>query len=971
LAFEKNQGQTDAQVKYMARGSGYTLFLTSRDAVFSLTSRSAAGGAAERDASRLRLKSSARRNAEKIQTAVVRMQLVGGNSQAKVSAGGELPGKSNYFIGNDRNKWRTGVMQYARVSYRDVYPGVNLAFHGAQRQVEFDFVVAPGANPAPISFRFSGDGGLKTDEADNLVVSSAAGDVLLHKPVAYQEKNGVRQLVDARFSLMADNRVAFELGDYDRSRELVIDPSVSYAYSTYLGGSLEDDGNAIAFDVDSNGAANHAYVTGSTLSLNFPVQGTNAGPTGGGDVFVTELSADGTTLIYSTLIGGSASDIANGIAVDSTGEAFVAGGTASSDFPTTSGAYQTVLPTAAQNAFILKLNKTTGTLAYSTYLGGSGDDTALGMELDGSGNVYVAGKTTSADFPSKNALQTTVAGGFVATLTPAGGRSSDLLFSTYIGGSTNDFASAIAVDLSGNAYVTGETQGSFNTTSGVVQPTFGGGITDAFVTAIKPKGSAYIYSTYLGGSDIDIGNGIAVDASGNAYVTGQTASSSTSTTPFPTTTGAFQTTSGGGPPGTYDAFVTKLNSKGTALTYSTYLGGAQADYGIGVAVDGSGDAYVTGRTYSTTTFPTLNPTQATFAGTSDAFVSEVNATGKQVIFSTYLGSTGDQDTNTNGGIAVDNAGSTMYVTGNTTSSSFPDTTGFFQPGYGGGTADAFVVKYAQPAFTMTATTPAAVAAGASATSTVTLTSYNGDNSPVNLTCTVTGTGSPLPACSASSFLPASPVVPLVTPGAPTTLTITTTGPSGALFHPRNIFYAMWLPIAGLSLVGIGFSTSRSRRKKMVGFVMLGMTMTALILLPACGGSSSSTGTGGGSCATVPSVPAGLAATSTTFTGTTLNWSAATAGANCTVTGYAVYENGSSTPLGTPTTTTLAVTGLTAATTYSFTVAATDAAGTSAPSTPAVSVTTLAPTPAGSYTITVTGTDANNRTQSVQFPLTVN
>ena len=265
LAFEQNQGQTDAQVKYMARGDGYILFLTANDAVFSLQSRSSNSATPATRGAELRAKNGAERVAQKDSAAVVHMQLAGGNSLAKVSASSRLPGQSNYFLGNDPRKWHSDVPHYARVSYQDVYPGVNLAFHGAQRQTEFDFVVAPGANPAPIGFHFTGAKGIKTDASGNLIISSTAGDVQLHKPVAYQEQNGARQPVDARFFLKAGNQVSFELGNYDRSRELVIDPSVSYAYSTYLGGSAADEGQAIAFD--SGGAA---YVTGQTASTNFP-----------------------------------------------------------------------------------------------------------------------------------------------------------------------------------------------------------------------------------------------------------------------------------------------------------------------------------------------------------------------------------------------------------------------------------------------------------------------------------------------------------------------------------------------------------------------------------------------------------------------------------------------------------------------------------------------------------------------------
>jgi hypothetical protein len=510
------------------------------------------------------------------------------------------------------------------------------------------------------------------------------------------------------------------------------------------------------------------------------------------------------------------------------------------------------------NAFVLKLSGT-GALAYSTYLGGGAADLALGMALYTSGSgtsVYLAGKTSSSNFPLKGALQTAMAGGFVAKLNPSGGGASDLVFSTYIGGGPNDYANAIALDPSGNAYVTGAALGSsFPTTTGAFQTSFNGGLSDAFVTAIKADGSAYLYSTYLGGSLDEVGNGIAVDASGNAYVTGQTSSTNSSAKPFPTSTSAFQTTFGGG---AFDAFVTKLNSTGTALMYSSYLGGTATDEGRGIAVDAGGNAYVTGQTFSSAGFPLPNATQPTFAGTagtsSDAFASEVNSAGSQLVFSTYLGGSGDQDQNTTGAIAVDGPGATMYVTGNTDSSGFPVVTPH-QPTNGGG-IDAFVVKYDQPAFSISATTPAAVAPGTSATSTVTLTSYNSYATGVTLSCTVTGSGTPMPACGASSFSPASPVTPLASPGAQTTLTVTTTGPSGALLHPTKFFYAMLMPIVGISLVGVSFGSGRSRRRKLLGFLMGLMIVAALLMMPACGGSSSSSGGGGGGGGGSTGTPAG-------------------------------------------------------------------------------------------------------------------
>jgi hypothetical protein len=861
LAFEPNQGQTDAQVKFLARGNGYTLFLTANEAVFSLQSRSAGGSSVRRGAGMPTKNSQAHVNSPKSASAVVRMQLLGGNSLATVAASGQMPGTSNYFLGNDPSKWRTDVAHYARISYQDVYPGVNMAFHGAQRQPEFDFVVAPGANPAPIGFHFTGAQRIKTDDSGNLILSSAAGDVLLHKPVAYQQQNGARQAVNARFILKANNQVGFKLGNYDRSRELVIDPSVSYSYSTYLGGNGNDEGFGIAFDGSGN-----AYVTGQTASQNFP--GTSGGFTGTAQVFVTKINSSGSSLVYSTYVGGSGAngDSGNAIAVDSSGNAFVTGGTTSTDFPTTGGAFQTTLKGTTGNAFVFKLNSS-GAIAYSTYLGGTGEDIALGIAVDSTGDVYTVGRTSSTDFPTQNPIQLHLAGtstnGFVTKLNSSG--TAPLVYSTYLGGGNGDIANAVALDSSKNAYVTGNAlSANFPTTAGAFQTACSScgnssPSPDAFVTVIKADGSGFVYSTFLGGSGTDVGDGIAVDSSNSAYVTGVTAS-----TDFATTSGAAQTTYGGAS----DAFITKLNPAGSALVYSTYLGGSGFDTGEAIAVDGTNNAYVTGQT-SSSDFPTAGPTQSALNGggntsSSDAFVTEINAAGSAPVFSTYLGGSNDEDTSGFGAIAVDSAGATIYVTGSTQSSDFPTAGSAYQAANGGGgLADAFVVKYTQgPSFTIAASTPAAVAPGTSGASTVTLTAEHGYSSSVTLSCSVSGGGSPAPACSASSFSPDS-VTP-TTSGASSALTITTTGPSGAMLQPRKFFYAMWLPVAGLSLVGLGFGPAGSRRKKLLGLLMIGMIMAALFVMPACGGGNK--GGGGGSGGT----PAGSYTVTITGTGTDAN-----------------------------------------------------------------------------------------------------
>lgn len=965
LAFEQNQGQTDSQVKYMARGDGYTLFLTPKEAVFSLRSQSNAGKSSTEHTS------PGAKNCATMQeaTAVVRMKLAGANLPASVSASDPLPGKSNYFIGNDPAKWRTDVPHYARVSYRDVYPGVDLAFHGAQRQTEFDFLVAPGADPTPIAFNFTGARGIKTNGSGDLVIASAAGNILLHKPVAYQEANGTRQPVDAQFIPGADNQVRIALGNYDLTRELVIDPAVNVAYSTYLGGSNNDSGYGITFD-----SSGDAYVTGETSSTNFPTtSGVFQGslPNGStGNAFVTKISADGSTLVYSTYVGGKGEDAGNSIALDASGDAFVTGGTSSTDFPVTSGVFQSTCKsctgTLVDNAFVFELNPTGSALTYSTYIGGTGSDEGLGIALakDSSGDVVIAGKTSSQDFPTMNPLQGYLSGsttsGFVTKLNSSGAA---LVYSTYLGGGDGDSAQGIALDSLDNAYVTGQTfNSSFTTTAGAFQTKCGScsnGNSNAYVAVINPAGSAFVYSSFLGGSGVDAGSSIAVDSSGNAYVTGSTTSSN-----FPTTPGAFQTTLGG----TFNAFITKVNPSGSALVYSTYVGGSGRDSAAGIAIDGGNDAYITGQTTSSN-FPVVGATQSTLGAgaVSNAFVTEINVSGSQLLFSTYLGGSGEDDAGALGAIAVDGPGATIYVTGNTTptppaTNNFPVTPGAFQTTPGGLT-DAFVTTYAQPAFSLSATTPSPVSPGSQTTSSVTLTSLNGYSSAVTLSCSVASVtgGSPMPTCSVTG----TPVTPVPSPGATSTVTISTTAPGNAQPNHRTRLHAMWLPVAGLSLLGMCFATPRSQRRKMLGIVMVGVLTASFVLMPACGSSSSTTSA---SCMAVPAAPTGLAASNTTSTGTSLTWTAPSVSGSCAISGYTIY-NGTTTY--TSSTTSYNVAGLSPSTTYNFTVAASDQAGLG-PQSAALPVTTgAAGTPSGNYTLTITGTDASGRSQTTQVPFAVN
>jgi hypothetical protein len=656
LAFEVNQGQTDPEVDFLARGRGYSLLLAGTEAVLWLVeprSRRTPEAIAEpppsADAGR--------------KPGALRMKLVDANPRPAKSALEQLPGKVNYFLGNNSAKWRRNIVTYGKIQYDNVYPGVDLVYYGNQRQLEYDFIVAPGADPRTIRIDFDGVDELIVDERGDLLLRSTDATVLqLKKPFAYQLTDDGRREIAAAY-VSDGRRVSFRMDDYDTGRPLVIDPVL--IYSTRLGGTDGDAGYAIALDGSGN-----AYVTGETGSTNFPgVNPFQRKFRGATDAFVAKLSADGSRLLYSTYLGGSGADVGYGIAVDAAGSAYVTGDTRSADFPLTAP-WQSKLGGAA-DVFVAKLSNDGSTLLYSTYFGGSGGERGLGIAADTAGNAYVTGYTNSTDLPVYNAFQGKFGGGnadaFVLKLNPAG---SAPVYATYLGGGNDrpDIGTAIAADGAGNAYVTGFTNSVDFPTANPLQKFRGP--TDAFVTKFNPAGSALIYSTHLGGTADDEAMGIAVDAAGSAYVTGHTESLN-----FPTTEGAYRTgcvavpvnipigniCSGG------DAFVSKLSPDGGGLVYSTYLSGSGFEVGRSVAVDAAGSAHVTGITNSPD-FPAVNPVQDTFGGgVYDAFVVKVNPGGSALTYSTYLGGDGDDG---GYGIAVDAAGD-AWVTGYTSSSDFP------------------------------------------------------------------------------------------------------------------------------------------------------------------------------------------------------------------------------------------------------------------------------------------------------------
>jgi hypothetical protein len=651
LSFEANHGQADKRVKFLSRTGGYTLFLTGDEAVLALngkrasTNKSKIAPAAHTFPSGMAATKAG---------GVLRMKLRNANPAAKVTGLDELAGTSNYFIGNDPAKWRTNVPIYAKVKYEGIYSGIDLVYYGNQRQLEYDFIVALGADPRRIQFDVRGMKRIRRDVNGDLVLKMGEDEIRWHKPVAYQEKDGARRQIAARYTISGTNRVGFEVAKYDASRPLYIDPVI---YSTYIGGMGDDVGMGIA--VDSTG---NAYITGYTASIDFPTMNPLQPASGGGayDAFVAKINPTGSALVYSTYLGGSNDDRASGIAVDSAGHAYVSGQTSSVDFPTMNPLQAT--NHGAVNAFVSKLNPAGSALVYSTYLGGSNSDQASGIAVNSAGNAFVTGWTDSTDFPTKNPLQPTYGGGsedaFVSKLNVAG---SALVYSTYLGGSGDDQSYGIGVDSLGKAYITGTTSSTDFPTINPLQPAYGGGSDDAFVAKLNAAGSALVYSTYLGGSGEDAGQAIAVDSAGKAYVTGYTYS-----TDFPTTPGVFGTSCNTTCAYGY-AFVTKLNPSGSAFVYSTYLGPG----GRAIAVDPEGYAYDTGGPY--------------------AYLAKLNPTASEMVYIFPLGLNGKHDAyeSFGEGIAVDSSG-TAYVVGKT-NSDFP-TVNALQPVFGGGEYDGFVSK---------------------------------------------------------------------------------------------------------------------------------------------------------------------------------------------------------------------------------------------------------------------------------------
>jgi hypothetical protein len=721
LRFEENLGQVHGlearDVRYVSRGSAYSLFLTSKEAVLVMRPHEDGKGSGN------------------TAPVVIRMRLSGANQIPALTGQDELPGKSNYFIGNDPAQWRTGVPNFGRVAAQGVYPGIDLAYHGNQGQLEYDFEVAPGADPSKIRFALEGARHLQIDSQGDLLVKVESGELRFRRPVAYQKVHGAESFVPVSYELKGKDQVEFRLASYDRRLPLVIDPVLSY--STYLGGSNIDVANGIAVAPDGS-----AFIAGGTFSTDFPTAHALQ-PNAGGpndfpqDAFVAKISADGSALAYSTYLGGKSFDVANAIAVDAAGEAFVTGTTTSNNFPVgfgfdllcgadgQCGATWNPQGYIVSNAFVTKLNVAGSGIVYSTYLGFYEETQGLGIAVDGDLNAYVTGSVSPnieptvtitppnvppPPFPIVGGFETTYdnigteygGSGSEAFITKISATGSQVLYSSYLGGNVEDTGYGITVDSSANAYITGLTYSTnFPTTGSALQAAYAGA-GDAFLSKVNTNATglaSLVYSTYVGGTGLDQGNGVAVDASDNAYVVGTTTSINTSlgfTEPGTPYKANCALDAQGVCEG--DAFVAKFNpaASGTAsLLYFTYFGGSLAESGTGIALDPSDNVYITGSTVSSNAalvpFPIVGAVfQPTYGGgNADAFVAELTLTNppsSALVYSTYLGGS---NTDTGNGIAVD-TNSNAYVTGQTCSLDFPLASPL-QP-TPGGNCDAFVSK---------------------------------------------------------------------------------------------------------------------------------------------------------------------------------------------------------------------------------------------------------------------------------------
>jgi hypothetical protein len=739
MSFEENRGQTAREVRYVSHGGKYDLFLTSQEAVVALRPSGHLDFSPRHRFATLRAIHEARRNARPAdRTTVLRLELEGADPQTQIAGTDPLPGKVNYFIGNDPKKWHTDVPTYAKVKYAGVYPGIDLVFYGNPHSLEYDFIVAPGANPEAVALNVRGARHMRINSRGDVIVSVPGGEVELQKPVIYQQVKGERVEVAGRYVIAGNHRITFSVPNYDRREPLVLDPVLNY--STYVGGTSND--NALGIALDSNG---DAFIAGISSSTDFPTTAnafmpqplaSNVSPAFA--AFVAELNPAGNTLLYSSYIAGSTpGEVAFGVAADPTGKAvYVTGQTFSPDFPTNSTipGFKTGANAGAVNgtSFLVKLDPTQATGAnsfvYSTFIGGTNGTNGTGdigqaVAADSNGVAYVVGYTdatpgnTLATFPVINGFQTTLnnsnGNAFLAKIDTTKSANA-LLYSTYLGGNGVNFAGAgglgigdaafgVAIDSSGKAYIAGSTSSTDFNTLGTANGKFltypAGNTTDAAffcqVDTTKLANLSLLYLTYLGGTGPDFGSAIALGPNSVAYLTGQTGSLN-----FPLSLGAFQTAGSAGGV-VFVSLVDTAQPAANSLTHSTFLGGNGGDDGRGIQADSQGNAYVAGAT-SSRNFPVsagaFQPNLATGAF-ANGFVSKLDPTLSSLLYSSYFGGSGDgngQDIDTADGIAIDSSSPpNAFIAGQTFSTNLPVAGTPVAPlhaGLNGTASDAYVAK---------------------------------------------------------------------------------------------------------------------------------------------------------------------------------------------------------------------------------------------------------------------------------------
>jgi hypothetical protein len=651
MAFEANEGQFESDVRFIARGLGYGAVLRDSGATLRLTRF---GGNEARSAS-------------------IDVRFAGANPNVRPVGRDETLHKTNYLIGSDPARFRTGITSYRTVEYEELYPGIDLVYYGNQTKLEYDLIVRPGGDPSAIRLEYQG-AKPTIDRNGDLILRTAAGELKQLRPVAYQDVDGARKNVSVRYVASGRNSVGIRVARYDATRTLVIDPVLSY--STFLGGKASEEGVAIAVDETGN-----AYVAGQTESGDFPTTGgafDSSLSRNERDAFIVKLNPTATALVFATYLGGSAGyDEAKGVQVDAAGNVYVCGVTGAgpinaNNFPTTPGAYQVTTPIGANSGFLSKLSPNGTKLIYSTYLIGTSPN---GLAVDIYGQAYVTGRAVSDFSATPGAFQQSGANSaFVAKVNTSG---SSLIYGTFIGGTSRDIGKAIAIDAQGNAYVAGLTESSNFPRVLAMKATISG-VRDGFVAKVNPTGSALLFSTYIGGSGYDEVHAIAVDGAGSIYLAGHTQS-----TDFPLVN-AFQTSIASG-------FLAKLNPSGSAFTYSTYLGPINSAVGINaISVDGNGFVTVAGVSYNAF-FPLQDPINNS---TSGLFVTRFDPSGLSLVYSILVGSATPAitDESTGGpGLFVDTGGNT-FVTATTGDPAFPITAGVIDPTLGGTSGDAVVLK---------------------------------------------------------------------------------------------------------------------------------------------------------------------------------------------------------------------------------------------------------------------------------------